>query len=425
MRNIALPLLFSFAMLLCCQGASYKSDPPPGVIIGKSPSPRNTFIGSPSILILPDGTYLASHDFFGKNARMRYLHTTRIFSSKDKGITWKQIAHIKDLFWANLFYHNGAAYLMGTTHEYGKIVVLKSTDNGQTWTNPKDSKTGLITSRGDGDFHTAPVPMLIHNGRIWRAFEEYTGNGPWSGRFFKALVISAPVDADLLDADSWTRSNGIHFKEEWMGGDRNGWLEGNIVPTPDGKLVNILRLNDLPDSPSEKDYPHTGYTKGIPRFEAAAVIEIQDEKTITFNPEKGFIHFPGSQSKFTIRYDSESKLYWAIVNKITAPYPDYDPKVNIPTAQRNVLVLTSSPDLKHWTERCTLLRWRGGESLNNKDPVGFQYVDWRFEGADIIAVVRTAWNADNYHNSNYITFHRFKNFRSLTAKDSAPDLDPL
>lgn len=46
--------------------------------------------------------------------------------------------------------------------------------------------------------------------------------------------------------------------------------------------------------------------------------------------------------------------------------------------------------------------------------VGFQYADWIFIGDDILAVSRTAINgAYNFHNANYITFHKFKNFALL------------
>ena len=54
---------------------------------------------------------------------------------------------------------------------------------------------------------------------------------------------------------------------------------------------------------------------------------------------------------------------------------------------------------------------------------GFQYVDWRFDGKDIIAECRTAYNdgiggARTNHDANFMTFHRFSNFRDLTMKDS-------
>ncbi len=55
--------------------------------------------------------------------------------------------------------------------------------------------------------------------------------------------------------------------------------------------------------------------------------------------------------------------------------------------------------------------------------VGFQYADWQFDGDDLVAVVRTAWGAGNYHDANFITFHRVKNFRTLTLADSPPPLD--
>jgi predicted neuraminidase len=43
---------------------------------------------------------------------------------------------------------------------------------------------------------------------------------------------------------------------------------------------------------------------------------------------------------------------------------------------------------------------------------GFQYVDWLFEGDDIIAVCRTAWDgAHNAHDANHLTFHRIADFR--------------
>lgn len=36
---------------------------------------------------------------------------------------------------------------------------------------------------------------------------------------------------------------------------------------------------------------------------------------------------------------------------------------------------------------------------------------------------RLAWNGLNYHDANCITFHRVKNFRTLTMADSPPDLN--
>jgi hypothetical protein len=52
---------------------------------------------------------------------------------------------------------------------------------------------------------------------------------------------------------------------------------------------------------------------------------------------------------------------------------------------------------------------------------GFQYVDWSFDGADLIAASRTAYDDDmggahSAHDANYLTFHRVSGFREMGAK---------
>jgi hypothetical protein len=56
--------------------------------------------------------------------------------------------------------------------------------------------------------------------------------------------------------------------------------------------------------------------------------------------------------------------------------------------------------------------------LQHEDPVkhGFQYVDWLFDGKDIIFLSRTAYDdglegAHRSHDANFLTFHRIKKFR--------------
>jgi hypothetical protein len=58
------------------------------------------------------------------------------------------------------------------------------------------------------------------------------------------------------------------------------------------------------------------------------------------------------------------------------------------------------------------------------DRHGFQYLDWLFEGDDIIAASRTACGqgddaAPRQHDANYLTFHRLRDFRLLKMDDSA------
>lgn len=411
----ALVAFLSVALSAAAAGAREPWPAPPGVVVASSPEPRTDFIGSPSLVILADGSYVASHDFFGKDARR--LHSTRIFRSTDRGATWTQAAELKRQFWSTLFTHRGSLYLLGCEGEYEDIVIRRSDDGGLTWTTPRDERSGRLLR---GHFHCAPVPVVTHGGRVWRAFEEYTGpDGKWSGRYFKAFVLSAPAEADLLVADNWRRSTGLNFDGNWVPGERTGWLEGNIVVTPTGQLANLMRLqaNWTPEVPFELP----GAAAAIPRYEVGALLSLTpDGRTLSFAPETGLIHFPGSQSKFTVRRDPRTGRYWSLVQKITAPGRELGRQ--LPSVQRNVLVLTTSTDLRQWEERSTVLRWREGEKITSKARVGFQYVDWQFDGDDLVAVCRTAWDAENYHNTNLVTFHRIANFRTLTPADSTPPL---
>jgi hypothetical protein len=356
---------------------------PPGVVVAHSPAATKQYIGSPGLAVLPNGEYVASHDFFGPGSTR---DVTTVYGSTDKGATWTKKATIKGQWWSSLFVHRDALYLMGTSKEYGFAVIRKSSDGGRTWTEPKDAKSGLLL--GDAKYHCAPVPVVVHNGRVWRAMEEYQGP-KWGA--FAAFVMSAPVDADLLDAKNWLSTNRQRLREGAYMGQFGGWLEGNVVVTPAGKLQNVLRVE-------------------IRQYnEIAAFMDISDDgQSLAFRQSTDFHRFPGGSKKFTIRFDPVSKKYWTLSNHVPPEYRDDNRK----SAQtRNSLFLCSSADLRKWDipEKPV---------LSHPDPKnhGFQYVDWLFDGDDLIALVRTAHDepggvAHNAHDANYLTFHRIQDFR--------------
>ena len=373
----------------------------PGVVVAHSPQASGIYIGSPGIVILPEGTYLAKHDEFGPGSVERRSAVTRVYRSADRGRSWEHVAEVDGLFWANIFHHRGAVYMMGTDANHGRIVIRRSDDGGRAWTGADDARSGRLTE--SGPYHTAPMPMLIHNGRLWRAFEDAGGGTQWGARY-RAMMMSAPVDADLLEAESWTFSNAVPRDSAWLDGQFLGWLEGNAVLDPAGRVVNILRVN----------------VEGPSRMAGkAALVRISDDsQTATFDAETGFIDLPGAAKKFTIRYDPQSKAYWTLTNPVMK---HTDRNANL---VRNTLALMRSEDLIEWEMRCIL--------LHHPDVVhhGFQYPDWVFDGDDMVAAIRTAYDdgiggARNAHDANYLTFHRFENFRKLTLADSAVDPESL
>ncbi|MBZ0291154.1 MAG: glycoside hydrolase [Anaerolineae bacterium] len=362
------------------------------------PERTNTFLGSPSIVRLSDGALLATHDYFGPGCPRNHEDEeslTSVYRSEDDGHTWANITHIMNCYWATLFMQDDSVYILGTSQQYGSIVIRRSDDGGFTWTHPADAPRGLLFQGGvyhdPPNYHCAPVPVVEHNGRLYKAFEDCDPLEWGSG--FQSCIISAPVDSDLLDAANWSISNKLPFDPDWVPAawgklERPGWLEGNVVVAPDGDIWNVLRFN------------------ARPLVDRAAIVKMDADGQIRFDPNTGFIDFPGGGTKFTIRYDSETGQYLSLVNNNTDPqWPN----------QRNVLSLSASKDLLNWQLVTTLMVDETG--LSHEDSIrltGFQYVDWQFDGDDLIYLVRTAYRgAVRFHDSNRIILRKLKNFRTL------------
>ena len=361
------------------------------------------YLGSPSILKLANGNILASNDYFGPNrphdsqGRSNY---TSIYQSTDNGLNWSQISNISGMYWANLFEHDGNVYLLGVTAATASIAIRKSTDGGLTWTAPVSATTGLLFNEGTSGtaprYHGAPAPVLKANGRLYRAFENIEDTSLPGFRGYRAFAISIDENDDLMDASKWTKSNEITFNGAWDptgSAATTGWLEGNMVQGPDGKVWNMLRVNSTPF------------------FDRSALIEISSNgSTATFSPSN-FFTFPGGSCKFVVRKDANTGVYWAILNDNTN---------GVESNQRNVLALYASTDLTNWYLAKTLMEddqnYTPTESIAN---TGFQYPDWQFDGNNIIYLSRTAYGdgVPRAHDSNFITFGLVENYTNYTPTE--------
>lgn len=396
MQNAKQLLISTIIAVFILAGAAPGGDGVPGIPITHIFPESGLAAATPSIVVLPNGHYLVSHDLHGKTNRSTHVHL-----SSDSGRTWRKIAEVDGQFWSTLFRIDNEVYLLGVNEIWGQIVIRRSADWGRTWTTPKDAHSGrLLEGKG---YHCSAGAVVIHQNRIFKCIERPV---PDIHAFenWKAQILSAPLGSDLLNAANWTVSNAIdYFTQSHARPGR--WYEGNMAVDPNDRLKCILRMY-FPD-----------------RYRRAALLDVSDDGT-TLSFDK-MIDFYGSHSKFTIRYDPVSRMYYSVTNLITWNPPDNGWPIN-PEQIRNVLALTCSPDMENWHLKTLLLSYRLGQDNSKGNPVGFQYADFQIEGSDIIFVLRNAWlGSRNWHDAAWITFHRIDDFRAAGLEDSSMDLANL
>ncbi len=328
---------------------------------------------SPSILKLPSGRLIVSHDIF---FYLMEQNITILNYSDDSGKTWNYLSTITPCFWGTLFYFNNKVYLMGMNGEYGDLLLYKSNDEGKTFSKPIIIIPG--GNRTIGGPHKAPMPIVNHNDRLWTAIEY----GSWNLGGHGAGVISIDITKDIMDSENWVVTPFLQYSKQWEGivnSEKPGYLEGNVVIKQDGSLCNILRYSTGSD--------YINYGKAI----VLSIDKDEPSKKLSFNK---VINFDGNNSKFIIRFDSTTKKYFTIVNRAD--------KEN--TGKRNKVILMSSRDTITWKDEALLLDY--SEFKEDYTKVGFQYIDFLFHENKILYVSRTAINgAINFHDSNCITFH--------------------
>ena len=339
------------------------------------------YLCSPSMVRHPDGYLLSSMDLFAGNAPQ---NLSLIFRSDDDGATWHYLTDLFPCFWGKLFVRGRDVYMLACSTEYGDLLIGRSTDGGRTFGAPSVLLRGGCKSNVAG-VHKNPEPVVEYKGRLYETLEW----GAWALDYHAPMVMSADVNSDLLDPASWHFTPPVPYDPQWPGtasGPSAGNIEGSLVVDPNGRLLNIMR------------YDMYRCTPNFGRVLAYRVNTDDPDAPLEYDHA---IALPGNHSKFMIKRDEQTKLYFTIISRILD---------ETCASHRNLLSLMVSRDLETWSLVCDLIDRR------HDDPkkTGFQYVDWMIEGDDLMYLVRTAINRPhNYHDANYQTFHRLKDFRSL------------
>ena len=231
-----------------------------------------------------------------------------------------------------------------------------------------------------GKFGGTPNCPVIHDGRLWVV---------QSNR-----LVSAPVDSNLLLANSWTLSKSVPQDKTWLNGKFPFWSEGQVVASPEEGVVVLPKLNQLP------------YT---------AIIRAKGPVNLTFDPVHDFVELPGAEKKFGAVYDPVSERFYACSNPVLPSHKD-EPKIGkTPAMIRNTAALFCSEDLRHWEMKKIFLY---SPDLHHE---AFQYLNCVIDGDDLLVISRTAFviggpKPPRGHDSNLMTFHRISDFRNAAPE---------
>lgn len=394
LHAVSLALLLLAAMSSAAPAVDFSDVP--GTVISYYESPDwwekltndETYISSPSIAVMPNGDYVASHDLFGSGVDDEDSGTTKVFYSSNKGTSWTSKVTLGNTLRASLFTFDGDLYLLGyTSTENGSIIVRKSTDNGATWTTPSNSTNGLILT---GDYGGSPCRPVEYNGRLWIA---------QGARMISAPLQTGGSPTNLLNSASWTLSSAAPSSSHstWLDGTFTFWSEGQVVASPQTGAVVMPKIDQL---------PYTGLIRCS-----------DDGSTLSFDPDADFAALPGAEKKFGATYDPVSQKFYALSNPVLPIHEG----VTTPALTRNTAAVLSSRDLYHWDVEKIFLY---SSHIDNGDwGEGFQYFNFAIDDSSMAIVSRTAFDVGGGeekpprgHDSNLMTCHRISNFRTI-----APD----
>ena len=413
----------------------------------RSPDPRLIRCYSPGMCLLDSGRLVASIDLGGPGVPelpgpVRVDPESadgwqgRIYTSDDRGRSWTHRASA--LFChARPFAAGAAVWLIG---HHGDLVVLRSDDGGESWSEPCELTRGQ-------QWHQAPCNVHYAHGCVYLVMERRVGHevAGWYVGELAPVLMRARLDADLQCPESWTFASQLSFRDVLPGARAGQGIEYAGIPfypcpyprgtevapgrfcAPMGWLeTNVVRFTDpshVWHDPSGRTFhlwmrAHTGGTG----YACIAKVVEQGEKpgtgemrTMLETAPSGrrilYVSCPGGQMKFHVLYDEKSALYWLLSTQATdsmrRPELLSADRYGLPNNERRRLQLHFSRNMVDWC-------FAGLVAAGPVERASRHYASMVIDGEDLHVLSRSGdEGAMNAHDGNLISFHTIRGFRAL------------
>lgn len=372
---------------------------------------RESYVEGPGLVRLDDGRLVAvvpvvPRSEWSRSRRAEHSRT-HILQSGDRGQSWQQVAELP-YYSAAPWLHEGTLYLFankgGTKFRNDDLLLLRSSDGGQTWSPP--------VTLFEGHFWNCHTGMVVRENRFYWAVDDLSLGARRGPR-----LVAGDLSLDPMNPRAWRMSAPVPFPgvpaalgSPEFADKSSQYLEPNVIAVRD-RLRVLATVK-----------PWRQSTAGL-----CAVFDASDDgvnlglKFVQYHP------MPGAQLKFCVLWDEISSMFWATANLVVDSQgamdwweegrkrDDFTGGGRIGGNDRRFLMLLYGLDGLNWFQAGCVAR-------AGKISQSFMYARPVVDGNDLAIISRTSIDAPNQHDADYATFHRVRDFRRLAMKLS-PDAD--
>jgi len=414
------------------------------ITVYRSDTRRGEYAYTPGICVLPGGRIIATLDR-NKCATVSDDERGMVFLSDD-GLDFRFVSYFPFVH-ARPFAAGNSVYIIG---QKGNIRIIRSDDDGETWSRAVDLAAADVPETQCGNWHASATNVWHENGHVYLVMEHLAADDcvTWPVAALAPVLMRAKDSDDLTRPESWTFASRLYFRNEvdqdkldFFGvpfyqvsrgskidaGRPKGVHVSPLAPVrtcaPIGWLeTNVVRILD----PGHYWYDPSGHTfhlfarahTGGTGYAALCKVTENADGTMTTSFETVpsgrsvvFLPMPGGQMRFHMLYDEITKRYWLLSTQATDSMTRAEllprDRYNLPNNERRRLAL-------HFSKNCVDWCFAGLVAVGDSEIQSRHYASMAFRGDDLLILSRSGdENAKSAHDGNIITLHTVKNFRDL------------